>query len=256
MLENKLNNFWQSKKFATSWIINSDDLEKSLEEIKNFAQKIIGNESLPIDNNPDFYCLNREGTKSITIEQVRKLQDFLYNSSGFGDYKFAVIIEADLMNEFAANCCLKVLEEAPRNSFLFLLPNNASKLLPTIKSRCHKLSVRYGFSEQKNESYDEFLYMINENDINKNIKYLQGISTKANIDEWNNFCQNISRFILNISKANLGFSNNLTDSEKQYFADNQNRKIDIEKIYKMVSDTNKFDLDKRHMGLLILECLS
>lgn len=256
MLQSRLRDFWDARKFATSWIVTSDKVDQSLDEIKRFAHEVMGNPDLPIENNPDFFVLEKGDTKSITIDKVRELQNFLNNSSGFGYYKFAIITEADLMNDFSANCCLKVLEEAPRNSFIFLLPKNTAKLLPTIKSRCHKLSVRYGAELKNNSAYDELITTILEKNITLNIKYLQSIALKEKLQDWQEFCDNISRLIVSMNKAGLGVTKDLTEAEHKYAQMRKHKIIDSDKIYKMIGDTNKFDLDKRHMGMLILECLS
>ena len=47
-----------------------------------------------------------------------------------------VLEEAELLNEESANSLLKILEEPAAQSVLFLLAENESVLLPTIRSRC------------------------------------------------------------------------------------------------------------------------
>jgi hypothetical protein len=39
MLDEKLQEFWDAKKFATSWIISSNNLEESLEANQKFCSK-------------------------------------------------------------------------------------------------------------------------------------------------------------------------------------------------------------------------
>ncbi|MFC1736887.1 ATP-binding protein, partial [Candidatus Hydrogenedentota bacterium] len=56
--------------------------------------------------------------------------------------KVYLIIEADRMNDAAANSLLKTLEEPPPNSVLILVTSNPSGLLYTIRSRCHE--IRFG----------------------------------------------------------------------------------------------------------------
>ena len=50
--------------------------------------------------------------------------------------------EADLMTTQAQNALLKTLEEPPEYAVIFLLTENAEKLLPTITSRCVMLELR------------------------------------------------------------------------------------------------------------------
>jgi DNA polymerase-3 subunit delta' len=49
---------------------------------------------------------------------------------------------AESMSEEAANALLKTLEEPPPQTILLLLTANEDALLPTIRSRCHRLLLR------------------------------------------------------------------------------------------------------------------
>src|SRR5690606_13632128 len=51
-------------------------------------------------------------------------------------YKYLVIDGADRMTSAAANALLKTLEEAPSEVRFFLLAEDETKVLPTIRSRC------------------------------------------------------------------------------------------------------------------------
>jgi DNA polymerase III subunit delta' len=53
-----------------------------------------------------------------------------------GRSKVAILDDADDLNEEAANCFLKTLEEPPPRSVLLLIATSAERLLPTIVSRC------------------------------------------------------------------------------------------------------------------------
>src|SRR5438445_4936136 len=53
-----------------------------------------------------------------------------------GRGKFAILDDADDLNEEAANCFLKTLEEPPPRSVLLLIGTSAERQLPTIVSRC------------------------------------------------------------------------------------------------------------------------
>jgi DNA polymerase-3 subunit delta' len=71
---------------------------------------------------------------SIKVEQARDVLGFL-SLRGLGRARVVVIDQAHAMNSQAANALLKVLEEPPPDAFFFLLTNQASALLPTIRSR-------------------------------------------------------------------------------------------------------------------------
>ena len=78
----------------------------------------------------------------IDVETIRNVIEYLELTSSTQSFKIVVIDGAHLMNIQASNAFLKVLEEPPNNSFIFLITAHAHDLLPTIRSRCAKISVR------------------------------------------------------------------------------------------------------------------
>lgn len=97
-------------------------------------------------SHPDFLSLGcPEGKRELPIElfvgpRERRGQAGLCYELSLrplpGSRKIAVIDDADLMNDAAANALLKTLEEPPERAILFLIASNADALLPTIRSRC------------------------------------------------------------------------------------------------------------------------
>jgi DNA polymerase-3 subunit delta' len=55
--------------------------------------------------------------------------------------KVLIIHQADTMTESSANALLKTLEEPTANTFLLLTTDKPERILPTIKSRCEKLTL-------------------------------------------------------------------------------------------------------------------
>ena len=80
------------------------------------------------------------GKKEISIQQIREIEKELNFRSFSGGRKIAVIDPATLMNLPAQNALLKTLEEPPQDSVLILVASNAGGLLPTLRSRCLRLS--------------------------------------------------------------------------------------------------------------------
>ena len=77
---------------------------------------------------------------NITIDQIRRLKTFLNSTSIIQNSSKIVIIDsADYLNISSANSMLKVLEEPKENTYIFLISNQISLLLPTIRSRCLKI---------------------------------------------------------------------------------------------------------------------
>lgn len=83
-----------------------------------------------------------EGTPSreIKIGQIRALQERLSLKALEARRKFAIFASAEAMNVQAQNALLKTLEEPPEATTLILVSSAPHALLPTIRSRCLKLS--------------------------------------------------------------------------------------------------------------------
>ncbi len=98
--------------------------------------------------NPDYLYLERETDektgklkKEISVKQARAVRERLQNSSWLGKGQIVIIDEAELLNNEASNALLKILEEPPKNSVIFLLTIDDAFLLPTIRSRCQSIYV-------------------------------------------------------------------------------------------------------------------
>ncbi len=89
------------------------------------------------DTHPDFFVAGRpEDSLELPIEVVRELCRSFALKPARGRGKVAILDDADDLNDAAANCFLKTLEEPPPRSVLILLGTSADLQLPTILSRC------------------------------------------------------------------------------------------------------------------------
>jgi len=77
----------------------------------------------------------------IGVNEVRGLEGFLSLTPAESGWRVIVVDAADELNNNAANAILKLLEEPPRKALLLLVSHNPARLLPTIRSRCRKLSL-------------------------------------------------------------------------------------------------------------------
>ena len=92
-------------------------------------------------NHPDVRIIEPlTGKKEISIQQVRELEKKLNFRSFSGKKKVAVLDPATLMNLPAQNALLKTLEEPPENSLIIPIAASAGGLLPTLRSRCLRLT--------------------------------------------------------------------------------------------------------------------
>ncbi len=94
---------------------------------------------------PDLHVLRRtENEKTgklrdaIDVASARKVIEGLHKTSVSG--RMVVIVDlADELRREAANSLLKILEEPPQGTALFLLSQSTSRLLPTLTSRCRRI---------------------------------------------------------------------------------------------------------------------
>lgn len=90
-------------------------------------------------NNPDFNILEPEGN-SIKIDQIRELTKKVYEKPVISSRKVYIINDSNYMTKEAQNSLLKTLEEPPEYVTIILITSNDNLFLPTIKSRCTKIS--------------------------------------------------------------------------------------------------------------------
>ena len=76
----------------------------------------------------------------IKIEQIRDLQQGVYQTPQCGNRRFVVIDEADQLNLSSANALLKVLEEPPSHTVFILIARSANALPITVRSRCQQFN--------------------------------------------------------------------------------------------------------------------
>lgn len=92
-------------------------------------------------NHPDVFIIAPEGEGGlIKVAVIRGLEEALSYKPFEGNYKIAVIDNADKMNQEAANAFLYTLEAPPSQSILILISSRPEMLLPTIRSRCQRIN--------------------------------------------------------------------------------------------------------------------
>lgn len=92
-------------------------------------------------NHPDFYLLKPLETKTIGVEQVREINDKLYQHAHQGGNKVVWLQGVEKLSEAGANALLKTLEEPVENCYFLLEADKSFPLLPTIYSRCQSYTL-------------------------------------------------------------------------------------------------------------------
>lgn len=95
---------------------------------------------------PDLLVLQRDAEdgkarRNIPVDEARGLTEFFSKSPAAAPYRVAIIDAADDLNPSAANALLKTMEEPPARGVILLISQSPGALLPTIRSRCRRLTI-------------------------------------------------------------------------------------------------------------------
>lgn len=99
------------------------------------------------DAHPDVNLLATERVQ-ISIDEVRQLVSRSTTSSSTGEYRIAIIEDADRMTERTSNVLLKALEEPEEKTIWMLCAPSVADLLPTIRSRTRNVVLRLPSEEE------------------------------------------------------------------------------------------------------------
>ncbi len=166
---------------------------------KNRSFKLIKN-----NTSPNFFLIDiKKEKKAIEVDQIRELISFCNKSSFNNRPRFVLIDNHELMNLNSNNALLKTLEE-PNDNIFFIIINNSSKILQTIKSRC--LYFKITLSQQEtikifNKIIDKDINSLINNDLISHyftpgdLLNLYNFSLEKKIDLLN---MNLKEFLLKI----------------------------------------------------------
>jgi DNA polymerase-3 subunit delta' len=78
----------------------------------------------------------------IVVDDVRRIIGFFGSTAGEGGWRICIVDLADELNGSSANALLKIIEEPPKHSMMLLVSHAPGRLLPTIRSRCRRLTLQ------------------------------------------------------------------------------------------------------------------
>lgn len=112
----------------------------SSDYIKQFREFIIED---PYRDINQWYAYINEDKKQgiISVKEIENIIENLNLKSFEGGYKVQIIWMVETMRVEAANKLLKILEEPPAKTLFILIAKDDKKILPTILSRCQKITV-------------------------------------------------------------------------------------------------------------------
>ena len=124
--------------------------------------------------------------KEIRVDEVRNKKDgfrniarFLSKTPAEGGWRVIIIDSADDLNTWAANTVLKTLEEPPKRVLLILVSNNPAKLLPTIHSRCRRLTLNLLPAKTINKFLQKYNPQMTSDDLNQLVEIADGSIGRA-----------------------------------------------------------------------------
>lgn len=149
---NRLHALWSNERLAHAWLFTGKPGIGKLEFAQHMARHLFCRKTTPqgpcgvcqdchlfqAGTHPDWLLLQPE-LRQLKIELIRDAIEFAQNTAQRGGAKVIVIKPAESMNNNAANALLKILEEPPARTFLFLISEQPGLLLPTLRSRCQLL---------------------------------------------------------------------------------------------------------------------
>jgi DNA polymerase-3 subunit delta' len=77
----------------------------------------------------------------ISVEDARAFMELFSQTASGGGWRVGLVDCADDLTREAANALLKLVEEPPANSLLFIINHQPGKLLRTLRSRCRRLPL-------------------------------------------------------------------------------------------------------------------
>ena len=114
-------------------------IERGLKEDELKSRQALIDAGKPLDPETE---RNRKRYDEIRITDIREAENFLHLTASANGWRVMIIDSADEMNVNAENALLKSLEEPPPKTIIILISHQPGKLLPTIRSRCRKLSLK------------------------------------------------------------------------------------------------------------------
>lgn len=130
-------------------------------------------------NHPDIITVTHEKPNTFGVDEMRQqLVSDMDIKPYSSRYKIYIIPDAELMTQQAQNAILKTIEEPPEYGIIMLLTTNIGRFLPTILSRCVKLTVK-PVDNRKVYQYLQDHYDLDENTLRFATEFAFGNVGKA-----------------------------------------------------------------------------
>jgi DNA polymerase III gamma/tau subunit len=173
-----------------SFIVVAKEKQKREEYVKAYAKKhAIDHFDITIIEKD---ITAKPQTQSIGIEVVKQIHKKVFFKPLKSKNKLVIIEDAHLLTPEAQNALLKVLEEPPAHTFIFLGTETKEVLLPTILSRCQLIVLEeepQQLSETRREELNDFIQKLPELSIPERLKRAEQLAKEK--DKAVSFIQNL-----------------------------------------------------------------
>lgn len=189
--KNEINLFGDEEKPTSLYIPPTDTAFKSVEQRTNPGLRVVEcalkedeqksrqaliNSGKPLDPETE---KNRKRFNEIRVDDIREAETFLHLTAGSNGWRVMIIDAAEDMNTNAANALLKSLEEPPEKTVMILISHQPGKLLPTIRSRCRKISLNPLKNNELRNVFNTQLSSLSEQDTHTLTMLAEGSLGKA-----------------------------------------------------------------------------
>ncbi len=144
----------QNRKLTHAYIFNGQSQSELLKAVQEFSREINVHAT-------DLIICNQE--EKIKIAELRKIIKNMSLKPILGEYKMAVVANADNLSIENSNILLKTLEECPEYVIIILLAAKTKNILPTVFSRCQLIRFRNNNQEINSEDIENINYLIDKN---------------------------------------------------------------------------------------------
>ncbi|MBF8247063.1 MAG: hypothetical protein ISN64_03700 [Rickettsia sp.] len=244
-----------AKYFGKAILIETNSVDLTISAIEDSLKiNILKNFKGNLFDHPDFLEISTS-SKYINLNQIRQVSLFLQKTSIYSGYKIVLIKNAESLNIFASNAFLKQIEELSPNNLVILITESFYKIIYTIYNRC--LRLRNFYTKLKIVFNKEFsFFFLKSTTFTDKIIFIEKITEKSNWTLWKNFMFHTELLIKNMLYKSL-FDYSLSQIEEKIFFQFKNRSsysffLLLEKIYSLVNNSYRYDLDQRTSVLIVL----
>lgn len=174
----KLVDYYRENKISHAYLLETNDIAKCFIDLKKIIKEIFCQNEYKnnctmcnvcnlVDQQflPSLMIIEPDGN-IIKKDQVLELKRNFSTVPIYTKENIYVIKNAEKLNDSSANTMLKFIEEPEEHIIGFFITNNANAVLPTIRSRCEIINVKYDnldgvcIDEKYNNVLKDYLYKI------------------------------------------------------------------------------------------------